>query len=220
MPAAVGIAAVGMAAGAMDEDAFAEWSNGCLNRVVDHIGSLEGKADVRRFSDVYQHLLKLQRVALQSGDAATRERFAVEYGVCAPVVEPGATLSGDTAADKPTEQQLDEFRKTVRAWFTLDDEERELRKRAGERRMLKGRLTVDILDFMARFRIEDLKTGQGVLRSFRREVAKQPTRAVATRRLYEFFTDRPEVADSLALTVFQATTEERVGLRRLRAPPS
>eukprot|EP00873_Tetraselmis_striata_P033778 jgi/Tetstr1/454042/TSEL_040961.t1 len=203
-------------------EAFIEHSNACLNRVVDHIGGIQSKSDVRKYTDVYQHLLKVQRAAIEEGrpDSEAVDRFRREWAVCEPTLG-GAGLdeAGEgEAGEQPTAEQLEEFKKTVAAWFQLDDSEKDLKRRASEKRMLKGRLTTGILAFMRRFDIEDLKTRDGNLRFFRREVAKTPPRAVQMQRIVDFFgEDRADMLETFKTRVFEAQRVERCGLRRLRA---
>ena len=198
---------------------FIDRSNACLNRVVDHISGVENKSDVRKFTDVYQHLLKAQRLAIESGDAESDAvlRFEREWAVCAPAIS-GYEYDDEETGEQPTPEQLEEFKKTVAAWFSLDDEERELRKRANEKRMLKGRLTASVLAFMSRFDIEDLKTRDGNLRFFRREVKRMPPRTVQLQRISDFFgEDKREVFESFTSRVYEAQRVERCGIRRLKA---
>lgn len=201
-------------------EGFTTRSNACLNRVVDHIGGLDSKSDIRKYTDVYQHLLKVQRAALEAdGDPELVARFEREWSVCEP------TLYGEAPDDepaepgeKPSQEQLEEFRKTVAAWFQLDDEEKAFKKRAAEKRMLKGRLTASILSFMQRFEIDDLKTRDGNLRFFKREVKKLPPKTVQMQRIADFFGDgQEEQLEEFKTAVFQAERVERRGLRRLKA---
>jgi hypothetical protein len=199
---------------------FIARSNACLNRVVDHISGVENKSDVRKFTDVYQHLLKAQRGAIESGtiDSEAVLRFEREWAICAPAITGGYEYDDEETGEQPTPEQLEEFKKTVAAWFSLDDEERELRKRANEKRMLKGRLTSSVLAFMRRFEIEDLKTRDGNLRFFRREVKRMPPRTVQLQRISDFFgEDKLEVIESFTSRVFEAQRVERCGIRRLKA---
>lgn len=201
-------------------DEFIDHSNACLNRVVDHIGGIENKSDVRKYTDVYQHLLKVQRSAIEAGgDEAAVARFDREWAVCEPTLAGGEGYEDDAEpGEQPTPEQLTEFRKTVSAWFQLDDEEKELRKKAGEKRMLKGRLTSSILSFMQRFDIEDLKTRDGNLRFFKREVKKMPTRTTQMQRIMDFFgEDKAEVAETFKTRVFETEKVEMCGIRRLKA---
>lgn len=198
-------------------DQFVAYSNACLNRIVDHIGGLDRKADVRKYTDVYQHLLKIQRDALESGCNDDRvERFGREWRVCEPTLSGEQDLSD--AGEQPTPEQLEEFKKTVSAWFQVDDEERELRRRAGERRMLKGKLTASVVSFMKRFDIDDLKTRDGTIRFFKREVSLTPNRDVQVKRIIDFFgEEKAEDAESFRAALFEKQRVEKCGIRRLKA---
>lgn len=202
-------------------DAFIARSNAALNRVVDHIGGIENKSDVRKYTDVYQHLLKIQRAAIESGSTESDavRRFEREWAVCEPTLSGGAEFDQPgEPGEQPTPEQMEEFKRTVAAWFALDDEEKELKKRAGEKRMLKGRLTASVLSFMQRFDIDDLKTRDGNLRFFRREVTRQPPRAVQMQRINDFFgEDKADLFETFKSKVFQAQRVERCGIRRLKA---
>lgn len=201
-------------------DEFISRSNACLNRVVDHIGGIDSKSDVRKYTDVYQHLLKVQRAAIEAGspESDAVKRFEREWGVCEPTLNGAEFDEPGEPGEQPTPEQLEEFKKTVSAWFTLDDEEKELKKRAGEKRMLKGRLTASILSFMQRFDIEDLKTRDGNLRLFKREVKQLPPKNVQMQRICDFFgEDKPDLFESFKSRVFQSQRVERCGIRRLKA---
>ena len=200
-------------------DGFIARSNACLNRIVDHIGGIDSRSDVRKYTDVYQHLLKVQRAAIEAGcDEGAVARFDREWGVCEPTLHGAEYEEPGEPGEQPTNEQLTEFKKTVSAWFQLDDEEKELRKRAGEKRMLKGRLTASILSFMQRFDIEDLKTRDGNLRFFRREVKRMPNKSTQMQRIMEFFgEDDAERAETFKTRVFETERVEKCGIRRLRA---
>lgn len=200
-------------------DGFIAFSNACLNRVVDHIGGIESRSDVRKYTDVYQHLLKVQRAAIEAGcDEASVARFSREWAVCEPTLSGAEHEEPGEPGEQPTPEQITEFRKTVSAWFQLDDEEKELKKKAGEKRMLKGRLTTSILSFMQRFDIEDLKTRDGNLRFFKREVKRMPNRSTQVQRIMDFFgEDKADVAETFTSRVFETERVEKCGIRRLKA---
>jgi hypothetical protein len=198
-------------------EAFVSRSSAALNHIVDHIATLESKADIRKYNDLYLHMLKIQRRAVDSEDEAAVELFDREWSVCQPALDGGEAYDDIPSAEQPTDQQLSEFRKTVTAWFQLDDEEKELRKRASERAMLKKRITTTILSFMQRFDIEDLKTRDGNLRFFRQEVKKMPKKSVQIQRISEYFSESSDDAQRFAMTVFRPETAERCGIRRMKA---
>lgn len=198
----------------MSQGDFSCRSNGCLNRLVDHIGGLDSRADVRKFNDVYQHLLKAQRAALESGcDAAMVDRFDREWAVCETCLGGGAP---PPSGESPSEEQLEEFRRKVSAWFQLDDEERAARRRGAERRLLKSGLTGAIQAFMQRFGIEDLETREGTLRTYEKEVRPVPNRAVQLQRIGEFFAGREADLEVFKCKVFEPSPATvRSGIRRL-----
>lgn len=200
-------------------DDFITYSNSCLNKVVDHIGGIESKSDVRKYTDVYQHLLKVQRAAIESRcDDELVARFNREWAVCEPTLNGAEYEDPGEPGEQPTQEQLTEFKKTVSAWFQLDDEEKELKKRAGEKRMLKGRLTASILSFMQRFDIEDLKTRDGNLRFFKREVKKMPNKSIQMQRIMDFFgEDKLDQAETFKTRIFETERVEKCGIRRLKA---
>lgn len=197
-------------------DEFIMYSNACLNKIVDHIGSLDNKSDIRKYNDVYQHLMKLQRAAITSEDEGMQSRFKREWAVCEPTMNGEESGDYDDEMETPTQEQLEEFKKTVAAWFQLDDEEKELRRKAAERKMLKGRLTTGILNFMQRFDIEDLKTRDGNLRMFKREVKKLPSKSVQMERIQSFFNEDTTRMEEFKKTVFESERVETCGIRRLK----
>lgn len=201
---------------------FCARSNACLNRVVDHIGSLDNKSDVRKYSDVYQHLLKAQRVALESGcspDAV--DRFEREWAVCETCLGGGSVAPDGVAGESgPSEEQLEEFRRRVAAWFVLDDEERAARRRGAERRMLKKGLSDSIREFMTRHGIDNLETRDGCLASYEREVKSSPNRATQMQRIKEYFAERGEDDGAFRTMVFEAGRVTRSGLRRVAGRPA
>ena len=199
-----------------DLEEFMMFSNACLNTIVDHIGTIDNKNDMRKFNDMYQHMLKLQRRCVETNDSESMEQFKREWGMREPAINGSAELDDDEALEQPSEAQLMEFKKTVQAWFQLDDEEKELRRKAGERSMLKKRLTTTILSFMQRFDIEDLKTREGNLRFFKREIRKAPNKNLQLQRIKDYFADKPEQADEFTTIVFKTEKEEKCGIRRLK----
>lgn len=126
---------------------------------------------------------------------------------------------GGGGGASPSDSQMEEFQRTVNAWYQLDDEERaaaeriaQMRKQVREKQELKRRLSDAIMAFMERFGIDDLTTSKGVLRYHRRDVRKGASKKLILERLRERLGDE---AEELVGTVSAPETVERRSLRRL-----
>lgn len=220
----------------MDAAAFLRRSRDMLARVLDDIGTLGDKNEIRVASDRYTHLLKLQMDAVlpmvqtrhESAEANAQrsaelqERFLREAASCAGArgEVPGAE---GAEGEKPSEAQMVEFKRAVNAWYQQDNEERVLKIEANAVRLkiaqsvaLKGKIGQSIMTFMERFDIEDLSTRDGVLRFNRREVRRAAGKTQILDRIRDFFTEDEATAEALLGNVLQPLTVEQKSLRRLK----
>ena len=211
------------AGGGMD---FLEHSRTKLAGLLDAIGGLTDKGEIRRHTDRYTHLLKLQLLAATAAPAdadAARRRFDDEYAVVAlpRAVDDGANGANGGAA--PSAEQMEEFRRTVSAWYVTDNEEKALRRQmaglrlqVSDRAALKAGLTEKIMAFMERHDIEDLSTRDGVLRFNRVEVRRAVNKNVMVDRIKEYFGGDESAAEALIGNVTEPVSVERCSLRRLK----
>ncbi|AUF82132.1 hypothetical protein TetV_040 [Tetraselmis virus 1] len=202
----------------IEDDNFIDFSNECINKIVDFIGTVESKSDLRKFNDMYQHMFQLQRRCIVTGDAQSIEQFKREWKIREPVITGHSyEEEDDDYGEEPSQQQLEEFKKTVDAWFQIDDEEKALKKQVAERSLLKKKLTATIVSFMDRYSIDDLNAKDGKLRMFKKQVKKLPSKSVQLQRIEEFFSGQEEEVQRFNSIVFEAKQEERCGIRRLKA---
>ena len=124
----------------------------------------------------------------------------------------------DGLCDVPTDEQKEEFRRTVGTYFKVSDDEKEMRRRAAELAAARKRMEGSIVAFMRRFRLDDVKTRDGELRCVTRSSKRGPTKVDLERRIAEFFGEDVATAEALRGNLFEArATAERTALRRVGA---
>ena len=204
-------------------EAFSNRSNYCLNAIVDHIGTLDNKSDIRRFTGIYQHLMKLQRQVFETQMSPESIRqFDSDWNTCELALRgiEADECDGEDEDEQPTKEQLETFKKTVAAWVELDDEEKRLRKAAMEKKTLKDRLSTSISAFMNRYGIEDLDVDAGDkkyrMKYFTRQVKVMPSKAIQLSRISDFFGENPDMVKKFHGAVYQTETVTKSGIRRLK----
>ena len=75
--------------------------------------------------------------------------------------------------EMPNSDDLLKFKTHVHKWLELDEQIKSMKEMMREKIATKKEMTQPILDFMARYNIEDLKTGHGQLR-LKVAVVKEP----------------------------------------------
>ena len=125
-----------------------------------------------------------------------------------------AAARDETSA--PSDDALDAFKADVRTWLELDNSIRGLQASIRERRNAKRGLTSRVLDFMARYNIEDLSTRDGRLRSKVSYVRAPLSHQAIRTRIDTFFSADAAAAFQLSGAVFGNRERcERTSLRRL-----
>lgn len=217
----------------MDTDTdFYEASSRRLDRCLDHVAASEDGAEKRRCADMYKHLASKQREALIARTPEAREAFEREYLACAPAFGFGARreagggdegeegLSDGEEVPPPTAEQKEEFKRTVRTFFQVSDEERGLRRRAGELAAVRKRLEAAIVAFMRRFEIENVDTREGKLKCVTRNSRGAPSRTDMEDRIRCFFGEDLTAAEALRGNLFERKEAvEKVALRRVTPRP-
>lgn len=124
-----------------------------------------------------------------------------------------------TVAATPSTEELDQFKNKVRTWMEIDNTVKKLRGVIRERNSAKAELTKSILEFMAKFNIEDLNTKEGKLRYKVSNVKPPQSKQKLKEKLIEHYS--PEMnAEDLAKLVFDSPPGviEKHSLRRLNPP--
>jgi hypothetical protein len=168
-----------------------------------------------RYTDMYRHMLKLQLAGLTlegGGRLDARNGFAEMYRGCSALLAPGAVPVPEGAGDG---ERMEEFRRTVAAWFTLDDEEKviraklqDLRKELVRKTQYKAQFSESIKSFMEQHRIDNVNTREGMLSFVRRDVMKQPTRNELVERI------RGSVTETVADEIMRKSAGQSQTLRR------
>ena len=131
-------------------------------------------------------------------------------------------LNNDVAIDENqitesmNELMLEEFKKNVQDWMTLDNQLKRLAAAAKGVRTKKKNLNEKILDFMARYNIEDLNTKEGVIRYKKTFVKESLTQKIIKEKLNELFKDSPENLDKVNDIFTNRGKVEKTSLRRLK----
>lgn len=115
----------------------------------------------------------------------------------------------------PPNASLEEFKAHVRTWMEIDGTIRKLQAAIRDRKQLKKQLAEKILDFMARYNIEDLNTAQGKLRYHVSHVKPSLSKKAIKEKLAEAY-PKARSADELVKEVFDNSVRvERPTLRRV-----
>ena len=114
------------------------------------------------------------------------------------------------------ELMLEEFKKNVQDWMTLDNQLKRLAAAAKGVRTKKKNLNEKILDFMARYNIEDLNTKEGVIRYKKTFVKESLTQKIIKDKLNEIFKDSQENLDKVNDIFTNRGKVEKTSLRRLK----
>lgn len=127
--------------------------------------------------------------------------------------------AADALVEQPSNDALDEFKHQVKMWMDMDNTVKKYQQVIREKRTIQRVLSEKILEFMARYNIEDLNTKEGKLRyavSNRKPAVKKTD---IKNRLINCIEDKDK-AQEIARTVFGEDSSERVqkvSLRRLKS---
>lgn len=116
--------------------------------------------------------------------------------------------------EKPTEEELHEFKEQVRAWLALDDIVRKMKLAIRERRKAQDVLSASMKKFMQTHAIDDLDTQHGKICFSCREVKKPISIQEIKAKLQEL---SDKTGEELWKDIFEAErpTIEKQSLRRI-----
>jgi hypothetical protein len=112
-------------------------------------------------------------------------------------------------------EEFVEFKSNVKEWLTLDDDIITLQKAIKDRRLKKNDLTPKILDFMNRFKINDLNTNNGKLKFSKSLQTKPLNKQFLISRLGDFFKDFSKGEKAASFILENRDKEEKLKLRRV-----
>ena len=114
------------------------------------------------------------------------------------------------------EALLEEFKDNVQAWMDLDNQLKRLEAASKQRKTKKKELNEKILDFMAKYNIEDLNTKQGVIR-YKKVFVKEPlSQKIIKERLSDLFRDDQTNYEKIEKIFTDRGKVEKQSLRRLK----
>jgi hypothetical protein len=112
-------------------------------------------------------------------------------------------------------EEFSEFKNSVKEWLTLDDDIITLQKAIKDRKFKKNDLTPKILDFMNRFKINDLNTLNGKLKFTKSLQTKPLNKQFLISRLGDFFKDFTKGEKAASFILENRDKEEKLKLRRV-----
>lgn len=131
-------------------------------------------------------------------------------------------LNNDVAIDETqmtesmNEIMLEEFKKNVQNWMTFDNQMKRLAAASKQLKIKKKELNEKILDFMARYNIEDLNTKEGIIR-YKKTFVKEPlTQKLIKEKLQDIFKDNETDLEKVNEIFNNRGKVEKTSLRRLK----
>jgi hypothetical protein len=121
----------------------------------------------------------------------------------------------DTSLLNDDNEEFLEFKTNVKEWLTLDDDIITLQKAIKDRKIKKNDLTPKILDFMNRFKINDLNTNNGKLKFTKSLQTKPLNKQFLISRLGDFFKDFSKGEKAASFILENRDKEEKLKLRRV-----
>lgn len=122
-------------------------------------------------------------------------------------------MSGQEIPEPP---ELEEFKNQVRLWMELDGSIKQLQQLMRERRLYKGQLTEKILEFMTRYKIDDLNTQNGRLVCKTQYVKKPLTQSLIRQRVETALSNEiqmnPEKSLAVTSAVFNRDRQQKSSL--------
>jgi hypothetical protein len=112
-------------------------------------------------------------------------------------------------------QEFVEFKDSVKEWLTLDDDIITLQKAIKDRKNKKNELTPKILDFMNRFKINDLNTNNGKLKFTKSLQTKPLNKQYLISRLGDYFKDFAKGEKAASFILENRDKEEKLRLKRV-----
>ena len=129
-------------------------------------------------------------------------------------------ISDDNEIDDNTvfsddNEEFIQFKSSVKEWLTLDDDIITLQKAIKERKVKKTELTTTILDFMNRFKINDLNTQEGKIKFTKSLYTKPLNKQFLITKLGNFFKDFKKGERAASFILENRDKEEKFKLRRI-----
>ncbi len=131
-------------------------------------------------------------------------------------------MNNDVAIDETqmtesmNELMLEEFKKNVQSWMLIDNQMKRLAAASKQLKVKKKDMNEKILDFMARYNIEDLNTKEGIIR-YKKTYVKEPlTQKLIKEKLNELFKDSDSNLEKINEIFNNRGKVEKTSLRRLK----
>ena len=131
-------------------------------------------------------------------------------------------MNNDIAVDETqmtesmNELMLEEFKKNVQTWMNYDNQMKRLAAASKLLKTKKEEINEKILDFMARYNIEDLNTKEGVIR-YKKTFVKEPlTQKMIKDKLNELFKNNENDLNRVNEIFNNRQKVEKTSLRRLK----
>tara|TARA_B100001778_G_C18484079_1_gene581773 strand:- start:29 stop:505 length:477 start_codon:yes stop_codon:yes gene_type:complete len=131
------------------------------------------------------------------------------------ILENDIAIDENQLTESMNEMMLDEFKENVKAWTLADNQVKRLNAASKQLKTKKKELNEKILDFMARFNIEDLNTKEGIIR-YKKTFVKEPlTQKMIKEKLNEMFKDSDSL-EKINEIFTNRNKVEKTSLRRLK----
>lgn len=131
-------------------------------------------------------------------------------------------MNNDIAVDETqmtesmNELMLEEFKKNVQTWMNYDNQMKRLAAASKLLKTKKKEINEKILDFMARYNIEDLNTKEGIIR-YKKTYVKEPlTQKMIKDKLNELFKNNENDLNRVNEIFNNRQKVEKTSLRRLK----
>jgi len=132
------------------------------------------------------------------------------------ILENDIAIDENQLTESMNEMMLDEFKENVKAWTLADNQVKRLNAASKQLKTKKKELNEKILDFMARFNIEDLNTKEGIIR-YKKTFIKEPlTQKMIKEKLNELFKDSDTHLEKINEIFTNRNKVEKTSLRRLK----
>jgi hypothetical protein len=112
-------------------------------------------------------------------------------------------------------EEFVEFKNDVKLWLTLDDDIITIQEALKDRKKKKNTLTPKILDFMDRYKINDLNTNNGKLKFTKSLQTKPLNKQFLVSRLGDFFKDFSKGEKAASFILEHRDKEEKLKLKRI-----
>jgi len=114
------------------------------------------------------------------------------------------------------EIMLEEFKKNVQNWMTIDNQMKRLAAATKQIKNKKKEMNEKILDFMVRYNIEDLNTKEGIIRYKKTFVKETLTQKMIKDKLNDIFKDNNTNLEKVNEIFNNRDKVEKTSLRRLK----